>query len=126
MNLALYIAINGAAVGWLVNDDLLVNFYNDAPTSFLFDHASIYSADGVLKQKTNLPDIRSFRHLSNNRILDLDHFKIYDLLTGQLLWSSVAVLPPNWKSSTENLKKASVAGNYLVYAIDSTVYAEAF
>jgi Putative Ig domain len=81
--------INGYAVGWLDESDLLVNnYYLPSKGGAIYQNATIYSPDGSAGATIPLPELQSFQVVSSGLIYSPDTNAIYSTTTGSATWTS--------------------------------------
>jgi len=113
-------AVPGAAVGWIDNNRLLVNLYQDSgppmDTVIVYAGCAIYSATGVQLSTPALPELQSIQSVNSDSVYDPSHNAIYSLTTGQ----------PIWTASFPGVGVGTVAGPYVVYESGHSVVIETF
>jgi hypothetical protein len=105
-------AVNGYAIGWIDNNQLLVNNYAfTSKYGFAYTGASIYSATGTLLSTPTLPELPTIQPIDSNSIYSPAFNTIYSLPSGTALYSSGTLLRG----------PAAVAGSYVVFASGSRI-----
>ncbi len=106
---------DGVAWGFIDNQHLLLSHYagadscSDAGVCDTFLHTDIVTLDGTVVQATILPDVREFQRISDTEIFVTDPPRIFDVYSGELLWSmpdvaSAGAISPNlvvWTDTAE-------------------------
>jgi hypothetical protein len=82
-------AVNGFAIGWIDNDQLLVNNYQLVNHQSLgYSNASIYSATGALTSTPTLPELLTIQPISSSSIYSPTLNTIFAMPSGNTLYSS--------------------------------------
>jgi hypothetical protein len=105
-------AVNGVAVGWIDNNQLLVNNYASIhPNPNVYTNASIYSASGTLSSSPTLSELLTIQPVTSSSIYSPTLNTIFSLPSGNTLYSS----------GTPVTGPAAVAGSYVVFASGSRI-----
>jgi hypothetical protein len=105
--------VTGSSVGWIDNNQLLVNSYNGSGLHIidLYSGASIYDATGTLSSSPTLPEIDQMQSINSTSFYDPSKNEIFSLPSGNILYSSTTPLTG----------AAAVAGSYVVFASGSRI-----
>jgi hypothetical protein len=117
-------AVDGAALGWLADDRVLVGRY--APTTGQFLGNTIYSPNGTVIATPPLPDLRPREIISarvrgnvspagGNDIYARSQNAVYDVTTGALVWQGPL-----------GSVGGAAAGDHVVYSLGTRVVIERF
>jgi hypothetical protein len=110
-------SVEGYAVGWLDDNSVLLDKYVFITTlSYVYAGSEIRDATGALLETPPLPEIVGFGRPSSTSVYAEKSNAIYDLATGQALWSRPVGQAP----------RGAVAGTHIVYAVDARLRAELF
>jgi hypothetical protein len=105
-------AVNGNAIGWIDNNQLLVNNYGPVhPNPNMYLSASIYDASGSLSSSPTLPELLSIQPVNSSSIYSPTLNTIFALPSGNILYNS----------GTPATGPAVVAGSYVVFASGSRI-----
>jgi hypothetical protein len=104
-------AVNGSAVGWIDNNQLLVNNYTLIRANNVYVNASIDTAAGSLVSNVALPELLTIQPVNSGSIYSPTLNTIFSLPSGSTLYSS----------STPVTGPAAVAGSYVVFASGSRI-----
>jgi hypothetical protein len=109
-------AVSGYAVGWIDDSHVLLQYYKYNSTYGLtqYDHSVVYTNQGVVAYSPTLPEIKSFDTISATKIFSHTDSNIYDVTTGNLVWSGG--VPAG----------GAAAGPYAVYVSGSGVFLTAY
>jgi hypothetical protein len=108
-------AVSGLVVGWVDNNQLLVNNYVSNSTGYSYSGASSYSAAGVKLASPALPEIDVMQPLTSNSIYSPKLNSIFSLNPGATTWSY-----PYTRTGV-----GAVAGDYVVFASGNRVLIDA-
>lgn len=105
-------AISGGLAGWVDNERLLINTYvQDKWGSWIFVASHIYSRQGSLVFDSFLPEITSFTAISETEVFSHDHNAVFDLQTGDLIWTA-----------EDSSVADAVGSDYVVYVKDEELW----
>lgn len=105
-------AVSGFAVGWIDNNQLLVNNYVVRyPSLSVFSNCSIYDATGAVQPGCNLPELFQIQPVSSS--------SVYSPALNQIL--SVPAGTPIYTSTLPLTGAAAVAGSNVVFASGSRI-----
>jgi hypothetical protein len=101
-------AVNGLAIGWIDNNQLLVNNYGQqlGPSTYAYAGASIYSATGSLISNPSLPELLTIQPVDSTSIYSPTRNTIFSLPSGNVLY----------QSGTPVTGPAAVAGPSVVFS----------
>ncbi len=113
-------AIDGVAWGFIDNERFLVSRYESDGSCFAqgacddLIGTDIVELDGAIVQSTTLPDIRRFQRISDTEIFALDPPRIFDVYTGELLWT---VPQSPWSEYIETA--GAIGPDLVVWSVDA-------
>jgi Putative Ig domain len=81
-------AVNGYTLGWIDNNDLLVNNFSVNSIVINYLGCSIYSATGTANGFCNLPQLPDFQQLSSTLVYWPERNKLLTVATGGAAWLS--------------------------------------
>ena len=115
--------VPGWGVGWLDNNQLLVNYYVDGTGRnagiLVFDNSNIYDAAGAFVSLPPLPEIDNFQLRSAGTIYDIGRNIIASASTGATVWASGS------PRGSFNASLGASAGGYIIFnGRYSTILAE--
>jgi len=117
----------GYAVGWIDNNQLLVNNYSlDANGYLRYVSCSIYSATGALLANPPLPELARFQPARAGWIYDPSRNTIFSSTTGQPVWKASFTDPYARLDPITNRAVGAVAGDFVVYKSGPRIIAEPF
>jgi hypothetical protein len=120
-NGSLVTTVPGYAIGWIDNNQLLVNNYQttqprgSAPYP-VYSSASIFSAAGGLLSTPTLPEIYVIQPINSSSIYAPSYNKIFSLPTGNVTYSTTVPLTG----------AAAVAGPYVIFVSGSLVVTDTY
>ena len=106
-------AVNGFAIGWIDNDQLLVNNYGQqlGVSTYAYAGASIYSATGSLISNPPLPELLTIQPVDSNSTYSPPLNTIFSLPSATKLYTS----------GTPVTGPAALAGSYVVFTSGSRI-----
>jgi Putative Ig domain len=104
-------AVNGVSIGWIDNNQLLVNNYTSFPDEAGYSNASIYNAAGTLSSSPTLPELRNILPVDSNSLYSPTLNTIFALPSGTTIYSS----------ATPVTGPAAIAGSYVVFTSGSRI-----
>jgi hypothetical protein len=112
-NGVLVTAVSGFAIGWIDNNQLLINNYVYAPHTVTptYSGASIYDATGALLSTPTLPELFAIQPVTSTSIYSPTLNTIFSLPSGSTLYNS----------GTPLTGPAAVAGSNVVFASGSRI-----
>ena len=110
-------AFNGFAVGWIDNNQLLVNNYQVShPSTSVFAGCSIYDATGALQPGCSLPELLHIQPVSSSSVYSPALNTIYSVPAGT----------PTYTSGFPVTGAAAVAGSNVVFASGSRIVVDTY
>jgi hypothetical protein len=104
-------AVNGVSIGWIDNNQLLVNNYTSFQDEAVYSNASIYNAAGTLSSSPTLPELRSIQPVDSNSLYSPTLNTVFALPSGTAIYSS----------ATPVTGPAAIAGSYVVFTSGSRI-----
>jgi len=120
-NGTLVAAISGTPVGWVDDNQLLVDNYvgNAGCNCFLYNGTTIYGPTGTSLSTPPLPSFTTIQTVAADTVYSNEYNSIYSTTNGAVTWTGT---PP---SSTSN-SLGAVAGGYAVIQAGSQIVAEKY
>jgi hypothetical protein len=115
-NGVLVTAVPGWVVGWVDDNQVLVNQYISNHLNSVYDHATLYNAMGTQLSQLTLPELKGIQPVTSSSVYSPDLNEIFSLTTGQATWSS-----PYPSQQT-----GAVSGSYIVFEAGNRVLVDTY